>query len=199
MATPTEMRERQERILAELSELGLALARDLQARALAAEDVSEASDLGLAFHRVARSVRQTLALQAKLERDRQRAEREDRDDAKRTETARAERRRAQVKFAVERCVWTEADGPEAERLLDALEDRLDEDTLSDAFAGEDPIEAHIARICADLGVEPPQPKVVEAFAGATSGVVQPPSPVAVTIGEEPMAPADPSAAWRSSG
>lgn len=56
-ATPTEMRERQERILAELSELGLALARDLQARALAADDAAEATELGLAFHRVARSVR----------------------------------------------------------------------------------------------------------------------------------------------
>ena len=155
MATAKQSRERQDRILAELSELGLALARDLQARALAADDAAEASELGLAFHRVARAVRQTLALEARLERDHQRAEREVSSDARRAETDRADRRRAQIKFAVERCVFSEADGPEAERLLDELDDRLEEGALSDAFAGEDPIDLHIARICADLGVTLP--------------------------------------------
>jgi len=38
MSTPAEKRECQERILAELSELRLALARDLRARAFAGED-----------------------------------------------------------------------------------------------------------------------------------------------------------------
>lgn len=154
MATAKQSRERQDRILAELSELGLALARDLQARALAADDAAEASELGLAFHRVARAVRQTLALEARLERDHQRAEREVSSDARRAETDRADRRRAQIKFAVERCVFSEADGPEAERLLDELDDQLEEGALSDAFADEDPIDAHIARICAELGVTP---------------------------------------------
>jgi phosphoglycolate phosphatase-like HAD superfamily hydrolase len=191
------MRERQERILAELSELGLALARDLQARALAADDTAEASELGLAFHRVARSVRQTLALQSRLERDRQRAEREDRADVQRAETARAERRRAQVKFAVERCVFSEADGSEAERLLDELDDRLEEDTLSDAFAGDDPIEAHIARICADLGVEPPRPLAVAGAADAPSDP-HPPFPLTLATGEPPAAHTDEPPDWRSS-
>src|SRR5215218_9053697 len=95
MATPTAMRERQDRILGELSELGLALARDLQARALAAETVAEAADLGLAFQRVALSVRQALALEAKLERDRQAAERELADDVKWIAAERAGGRRAQ--------------------------------------------------------------------------------------------------------
>jgi len=51
-------------ILAELSELGLALARDLQACALAADEASDKADLSLAFQRTSRSVRQTLALEA---------------------------------------------------------------------------------------------------------------------------------------
>jgi hypothetical protein len=170
MATSSDKRARQERILAELSELGLALARDLQARALAAQDVAEASELGLAFHRVSRSVRQTLALEAKLERDAQRADREDLADAVRARTARADRRRAQVRIAVERCVWSEADGPEAERLLHELDDRLEEAALSDDFTGEDPVDVHIARICAELGVEPPAPTTFEAAREASRGV-----------------------------
>jgi hypothetical protein len=57
----------------------LTLARSIHGRALAAEDDKAASDLGLAFHRISRSVRQTLALEAKLERDQRREAREDRE------------------------------------------------------------------------------------------------------------------------
>ena len=154
MATPAEKIERQDRILAELSELGLELARDLQARALAADDVVVAADLGRAFHSVSRSVRQTLALDAKLDRDRQRQDREDRIDAVRAHQARRDRRRDQVRAAVERCVWNEADGSEAERLLADLDDYLDADDLTDHLPDET-LDAHIARICAGLGVSPP--------------------------------------------
>src|SRR5258705_8925277 len=118
MSTAAEKQERQERILAELSELGLALARDLQARALAATDIAEASELGLAFQRVSRSVRQTLALEAKLERDRLRADREDRTEAQNARTAYAERRKTQVQVAVKRCIRYEHSGYDAENLLD---------------------------------------------------------------------------------
>ena len=155
MATASEKQARQERILAELSELGLALARDLQARALAASDIAEASELGLAFQRVSRSVRQTLALEARLERDRQRADREDRADSSHAATEYAERRKAQVKIAVKRCVRYEHTGVDAENLLDELDDRLDEDALHDVFAGDDPIEDFIARMCGELGVPAP--------------------------------------------
>jgi len=155
MATTSEKRERQDRILAELSELGLELARDLQACALAADEASAKADLSLAFQRTSRSVRQTLALEAKLERDRQTAEREDREVAKRAEGFRAARRKAQVRLAVERCVWSEAEGDEAETLIADLDDYLERDALADAFSGDDPVETHIARVCAELGVTPP--------------------------------------------
>ncbi len=52
---------------------------------------------------------------------------------------------------MERAVWTEAEGEEAERLLDELDDILEEETLSDAFTS-DPVETHIQRIRADLGL-----------------------------------------------
>jgi hypothetical protein len=183
MTTSAEKIERQDRILAELAELGAALAHDLQARALAADDAALAADLGRAFHTVSRSVRQTLALDAKLERDRQRQSREDRADATRAHAVRADRRKAQVKAAVERCIWSEADGHEAERLLDDLDERLDLDDLADAFAGEDPIAAHIARLCADLGVTAPDASFTACPSPSLPGT---------------EAPDDPPAYWRSS-
>ena len=195
MSTPTEKRERQERILAELSELGIALARDLQARALAAEDVATASELGLAFQRVSRSVRQTLALDAKLERDRQRAEREDSADTERVQAAHAERRKAQVKIAVKRCVRYEHSGHDAENLLDELDDRLDEDALHDLFAGEDDIDVHIARLCEELGVAAPGSE----DPGTSSDAASTPAPEHPPIGEPQEAQADEPSQWRSSG
>ena len=60
------MREKQEALLGELADLGMSLARDLHARALAASDDAVACDLALAFHRISRSLRQTLALQSRL-------------------------------------------------------------------------------------------------------------------------------------
>src|SRR5690349_3387401 len=118
MSTSPDMAERHGRVLAELSELGLGLARDLQARALAAEDVKTAADLGLAFHRIARSVRQTLALEARLERDRERAAREaaqaaaEAAAAEPRRTPRVARRLVEVRAAVERVICAETEGEE---------------------------------------------------------------------------------------
>lgn len=155
MFTVADRQERQERILTELSELGLALARDLQTCALAADDLAAKSDLGRTFQHVARSVRQALALEARFERDRLRAERDARIDAEQARAERAERRKAQVRMAVKRCVLYEHSGFEADNLLGDLEERLEEDGLYDVFAGEDDINAHIERLCAELDVPPP--------------------------------------------
>src|SRR5688500_13108755 len=65
------MTERHRQALTELAELGLSLARKIHAQAETVEDVEQAAELSLAFHRVSRSVRQTVALEAKLERDAQ--------------------------------------------------------------------------------------------------------------------------------
>jgi hypothetical protein len=154
MADATDMTERHGRILAELSELGLALARGVQAQALAADDPASAADLSLAFHRVSRSVRQTLALEARLERDRNQKDREDRAEAAREAERRVQHRKSQVRMAVERLVWNEAEDDEAERLLAELENLLDEEALSDNFT-EAPLDVHIARICKELGLAAP--------------------------------------------
>jgi len=95
--------ERADLYLDELAKLGLTLARDLHERACAAEDPEVCARLALAFHTVSRGVRQSLALQQRLARDRLRAEAEQREDRK----AAKETRKAQVRAAVVRLAWTE--------------------------------------------------------------------------------------------
>ena len=182
---------RQDRILAELSELGLALARDLQACALAADDVAVKSELSLGFQRASRAVRQALALEAKLERDRQRDARDVQADAIQVREDRGERRKAQVRFAVKRCVLDVYDGFDADNLLSDLEERLEEDGLHDLFAGEDDIDVHIARLCEELSV--PHPGYHEATVEAQAANLAADAPGAMAT------QANPSAKRRSSG
>jgi hypothetical protein len=143
--------ERQGRMLDELAELGMSLARRLHERAMEAEDAEEAERLALAFHRLSRSVRQTFALQARLERDARRdlVETERRAEAVRTERVKA--RRAQVDAHVSRLIWTEAERPEIGDLLMELTRTLTEESLGEGFL-DGPVEALIARIKARLGL-----------------------------------------------
>ena len=55
--------------LAELAGLDLSLARHVHAQALATTDPDQINGLGRTYQRIARSLRQTLALKAKLARD----------------------------------------------------------------------------------------------------------------------------------
>lgn len=151
MSTPAEMAERHGRILSELSELGLGLARDLQARALAAEDTATAADLALAFHRISRSVRQSLALEARLDRDLRRHSRDDREEAEREAAARVKQRKAQLRKAVERAIWDEVEGEEAECLVYDLDDLLQLEAASEEFTLA-PVAAQIARLREGLGL-----------------------------------------------
>jgi hypothetical protein len=156
MSTPTEMAERHGRVLAELAELGLTLARALHEKALAAETPQEACELGLAFHRISRSVRQTLALEARLERERLRLAREAREERHAAERQRQDglpQRKARVRAAVERLIYTEADETEIEALLEELEPCLAAAALTDDFV-LGPVQAQVDRICADLGLAP---------------------------------------------
>jgi hypothetical protein len=144
MSDPTEMAERHARVLAKLTELGLELACDLQAAALAAEDPVAKERLALAFHRVGRSVRQGLALEARLQRDLQRADREHEAQARDEAKARVAARKSQVGATIERLIWTEHEGEDAERLIREVEACLDEEALYDDFLDET-VEAQIER------------------------------------------------------
>ena len=136
--------------LAELGEIGLELARLVRRQAVeqAAANPDGAVDehLGLVFARIARAVRQTFALEAKLADDRRTAEAA-------TTARRVERRKTKVRTAVERVLDAEADESDAENLFYDLTERLETD-YDDADFADRPIGELVARICRDLGVTP---------------------------------------------
>jgi hypothetical protein len=155
--------------LEELAEIGMDIARVLQRRVLdeAASDAGAAqsadNSLGLAFARVARAVRQTVALEDKLDRPRQapvltpEAERAAflADLAQSPEIARLRVviHRDEVRAKVEQVIAGEADGTDAEKLLADLEERLDDDEAGEDFTDR-PIGELVAAICRDLGLTP---------------------------------------------
>ena len=136
--------------LAELGEIGLELARLVRRQAVeqAAANPDGAVDehLGLVFARIARAVRQTFALEARLA--------EERRTARAAETRlHVERRKTKVRTAVERVLDAEADESDAENLFYDLTERLETD-YDDADFADRPIGDLVARICRDLGVTP---------------------------------------------
>jgi hypothetical protein len=137
-------------ILAELTAMGLDLARDLHAEALAAQGQAKA-DLTLAFHRISRSIRQSLALKARLERDQRQAAREAANDAARQTLDRVQKKRSQIRRAISHDVWSEYEGDEAEALLDDLDAWVYEASEDEAFL-DAPVELLIARIRENLGL-----------------------------------------------
>lgn len=100
MSQDTAPISREEQVLAEQMELELAAARHVQAKLLAADDPDEINGLGRTWQRVSRSLRQTVALKAKLTRERETA-------ARPASTALSERsaadapRRARIRRAAE--------------------------------------------------------------------------------------------------
>jgi hypothetical protein len=149
--------ERHLRGLAELGEIGMELARLVRRQAVeqAAANPDGAVDesLGLAFTRIARAVRQTFALEARLAEDRRTAQAE--VAARRAAETRlhVERRKTKVRTAVERVLDAEAEGSDAENLFYDLTERLETD-YDDADFADRPIGELVARICRDLGVTP---------------------------------------------
>ena len=146
MDTASDTSELHARDLAELTALGMALARDLQAAALAAEEAEEKAGLAAAFHRVARTVRQSMALQARLAREARR-------EVIEIEREAAAVRKAQVRARVRNMVWNEAEPCDCPALLDDLDDRLSDAEHRPGFAGE-ALDAAVARLRGELGLEP---------------------------------------------
>jgi hypothetical protein len=134
----------------ELGELGMRLARAVTEQAV--ETAAEPDrDLGLVFSRIARAVRQTIALEAKLADDRRKAEAET-AEWRATETRRrAADRKTKVRLLVERVLNAEAEESDAENLFYDLGERLETD-YDDADFADRPIGELVQRICKDLGV-----------------------------------------------
>lgn len=147
------MLDRQLQVLGELAEIGLELARAVEADSRGPD--ADLDKSMLAYSRVARAVRQTLMLQARLIEALQAAE------AGEVEKARLlEARRTKVKDGAKRIlrgvIRTEHEVPERiERLCAEAAERLDADVHGDLLVR--PVREVIAAICRDLGLDPRWP------------------------------------------
>jgi hypothetical protein len=170
-----ERAERHLRMLAELAEIGMELARDLRRQVLgepgteavqpdpAQSDIAAGrvggtdlrADLGLVFSRIARAVRQTVALEARLAAEAQAREQQDaavQASRMAAQRARAKQQKERVKRLVEEAIASEADGRDAEGLLLDLDERLDDPDV-EAELGWRPLGVIVAGICENLGIE----------------------------------------------
>lgn len=140
-----------EQMLARLAAFDLAAAEKVHGRLMAAEEAAEIAELGRTYQRLARSLRQTLALKAKLKHDREAA-------AKATAStpagpAAVARRTRQLRAGVTRVIWNEAEPDEAADFEEALDELIDAECLEEGFCAE-PLEDQIVRICTELGFSP---------------------------------------------
>ena len=147
MSVPSEIQARHARTLGQLAELGLALAADLQRRALAAEDDAAAAKLADSFHKVGRSLRQTLALEAKLVREQAADAREAAAQDARTRPERIRQRQREVRRQVERLIWDEVeDEHEAEVGADMLRDLVADAAERDCDFLDSPLDMIVSRL-----------------------------------------------------
>ena len=189
-------------MLHELSEIGMRLARRVEPQE------PDTGDVGLVFSRIARAVRQTLALEARLEAEL----------AGLTRQAAAERERAAeqaarapyyarsriVRRAVVRAIEADTDDDDVEQLVDDLDERLC-DREDDADFLDRPIGELVASICRDLGVradlslwEDEAWAIAEAAARTPPAAPDAAEPLAQTHDPPPIRPrAAPSPGWLS--
>jgi hypothetical protein len=158
-------------MLRELARMGMDLARAIHEQGMATTAPAEsapqqetpapsAAEAALPFTRIAKTVRQCLALEAKIAETLRRRELGEIDEVgallkEGLEYRRADKRR-QVKRAVVDAIEAEADAgglyqSDAERLLDGLSERLDDE--ADDF-DDRPVGECVALLCKKLGVAP---------------------------------------------
>ena len=170
--------ERREQMLGLLAERALALACAVQQRALEAETSEEMAQLAQAFVRLSRSVRQSIALHAKLERDRIRGERETAEAVAEALAPAIARRMDQLERGVvaNLCAdWAtdiDEDEGESSELIRSLHERLDDLSETENFLSLDPDQL-IAQLCDDLAVEASRANAVLAPHKALAGTAPP--------------------------
>lgn len=158
------MAARHDAVLRRVQELSLHLAEDLAQAALAADDADEKARLASAFHKITRGLRQSVALEARLVREADRAAREGeaREEARRV--ACVDARKGRLRTAGLRFVWDEADaedcddgdgdGAGSEDIVLELEDWIDRACEDEGFLAE-PFADQLDRLRADLGFTAP--------------------------------------------
>jgi hypothetical protein len=118
MSEPTHSAARATAYLERLAELDMAAVEKAHGALMAAEAPAEVAEMSRAYHRLARSLRQTLALTEKLARDRAQDARQAATDAE-TEASRLriaddlkDERTDKICKAVARIAWDEAETPD---------------------------------------------------------------------------------------
>jgi hypothetical protein len=157
MSVPADISD--EEMLARLAACDLAAAERVHERLMATDETSEMAELGRTYQRFSRSLRQTLALKARLKREQAQAARDDaaRDAAGNdvapspTGGLAVARRVRDVRAAVLRVIWDEAERAEVPDFEEALEDQLSVESLGDGFCRET-LDDDVARICLRLGL-----------------------------------------------
>ena len=164
-----ERTERHLHMLAELAEIGMQLARDVARQALeVAEDAQKEDargltakpagslDFGLIFARIARAVRQTVALEARLASEAEAGVQQQAASKAASERVHARQQKQRVRGLVEdaiaaRAASGEGDSGEAENLRLDLDELL-EDPDIEAELGRRPVGVIVAGICENLGI-----------------------------------------------
>ena len=150
--TPTPALSRDEEMLAAIAERDFALACRVHDEAMAA-DRESLPELARAYQRATRSLRQTLALKARLARERDEQQRKAGVRAEAGRAARIHHKQSQVRAPLERAIWDEhEDDDSAEQAILRLGELLDEAALADGFLDE-PVERLIVRLAETLGYQ----------------------------------------------
>jgi hypothetical protein len=156
MSTADDTTERHATILAELAEIGMVIARSLRDEVEAAETPEAKARAAAAYPKIARAVRQSLALEVRFRRDATGDAADEEDRLNRELISHIRRRKAQVRMWMQRaiCEETPDDIETAEVRLHDLYERLDDEVLDEDFALA-PFRVVIAHLHRELGLVPP--------------------------------------------
>lgn len=179
MSDTDAMAQRHSSHLAELAEIGMLMARDLRAEVESPASPEAKAGAVARFPAIARTVRQCVALEAKLQRDQVRQDREQAEDDARQLKQRLRRRKAEVRLHMERVICEtfpdcgDEANDEALLRLEDLRDRLADDLLDPDFADR-PFHEVVATLHAALGLPPPEALAEgEAVTGPPAGHAAP--------------------------
>lgn len=156
MRSADAMHEHHEQVLVELTEIGMGIARGLRDEVMAAETPEAKARAAAAYPRIARAVRQCLALETRFRRDAAREALEAEGRRQKADALRLRRRIARVRLVVQQAIQDETpnDDETVETRLTDLYERLDDDVLDEDFVLA-PFPEVVADIHRQLGLSPP--------------------------------------------